>query len=195
MASKMLEDVCSRFEELGSQIDQRIQSDEYLSLVKKSFRLWDHAETKEKRDYIRNLITNAAAIELCPDDLIRLFMDWIDNYHEAHFKVIREIFQHPGIGRGEIWDNIAKERPREDSAEADLYKLLIRDLSTGGVIRQHRPTNYQGQYLKKDNHNRSSTGSSTTMKSAFDNSEPYELTELGKQFVHYTMNEVVKRIN
>jgi hypothetical protein len=32
------------------------------------------------------------------------------------------------------------------------------------------------------------------MKSAFDNDEPYELTELGKYFVHYTMDEVVPRI-
>jgi len=33
------------------------------------------------------------------------------------------------------------------------------------------------------------------MKSAFDDEEPYVLTELGSQFVHYTMNEVVKRIS
>jgi hypothetical protein len=118
-------------------------------------------------------------------------MDWIDTYHEAHFKVIREIFQNPGIGRGDIWDNIAKERPREDSEEADLYKLLIRDLSTGGIVRQHRPTNSLGQYYKTNTKKRSG---SDLMKSAFDNDDPYELTKLGSQFVHYTMNEVVKRI-
>ncbi len=189
---QMLEDVCMRFDELGDQIDVRIQSSEYLSLVKKAFRLWDHSETNEKREYIKKLLTNAAGIELCPDDLIRLFMDWINRYHEAHFKVIKEIYKNPGIGRGDIWDNIAKERPREDSAEADLYKLLIYDLSTGHVIRQHRPTDYDGSFLKKV----PSKGSakSRTMKSAFDNSDPYELTELGKQFVHYTMKDVVKRI-
>ena len=33
------------------------------------------------------------------------------------------------------------------------------------------------------------------MKSAFDDEEPYELTELGKQFVHYVFAEVVKRID
>jgi hypothetical protein len=32
------------------------------------------------------------------------------------------------------------------------------------------------------------------MESAFEDSKPYVLTELGKQFVHYTMNEVVTRI-
>jgi hypothetical protein len=32
------------------------------------------------------------------------------------------------------------------------------------------------------------------MKSAFDSEEPYELTELGRQFVHYTMQEVVPRV-
>ena len=34
----------------------------------------------------------------------------------------------------------------------------------------------------------------TTMDSAFEETKPYVLTELGKQFVHYTMNEVVTRI-
>jgi hypothetical protein len=107
--------------------------------------------------------------------------------------VIREIYQNPGITRGSIWDSIHTERPREDSAEADLYKRLIRDLSTGGVIRQHRQTNAHGQFVKKSTkgHRRSSSG---TMKSAFDDQEPYELTELGRQFVHYTMDELAPQI-
>lgn len=33
------------------------------------------------------------------------------------------------------------------------------------------------------------------MASAFDDEKQYELTELGKQFVHYTMNEIVPRIS
>ena len=32
------------------------------------------------------------------------------------------------------------------------------------------------------------------VKSAFDNEEEYVLTELGRQFVHYAMNEIVPRI-
>jgi hypothetical protein len=32
------------------------------------------------------------------------------------------------------------------------------------------------------------------MESAFEDTKPYVLTELGKQFVHYTMNELVTRI-
>jgi hypothetical protein len=32
------------------------------------------------------------------------------------------------------------------------------------------------------------------MKSAFDEEEEYDLTELGKQFVRYTMDEVMPRI-
>ena len=34
----------------------------------------------------------------------------------------------------------------------------------------------------------------STMKSAFEATEPYILTELGKQFVHYAMTEIVPRI-
>lgn len=33
------------------------------------------------------------------------------------------------------------------------------------------------------------------MKSAFDDNGSYELTELGKKFVHYTTNELVSRVN
>jgi hypothetical protein len=32
------------------------------------------------------------------------------------------------------------------------------------------------------------------MESTFEDTKPYVLTELGKEFVHYTMNEVVTRI-
>ena len=37
-----------RFEALGAVIDERIQSEEYLGLVLKAFRAWDHADTAEK---------------------------------------------------------------------------------------------------------------------------------------------------
>ena len=107
--------------------------------------------------------------------------------------VIRQIYQHPGISRYDIWDQIHGEFPREDSAEADLYRMLIRDLNIGGVIRQSRATNAAGQFLRRKAV-RKPGGAPTTMESAFEDTKPYELTELGKQFVHYTMNEVVGRI-
>ena len=34
-----------------------------------------------------------------------------------------------------------------------------------------------------------------TVNTAFDDEKQHELTELGKQFVHYTMNEIVPRIS
>jgi len=124
--------------------------------------------------------------------VIRLFLDWIDLYHEIHFAVIRSIYREPGITRSAIWQTIHGEFPREDSPEADLFKMLIRDLSMGGVIRQHRGTTYDGRFIaKKPMRSGTATG---TMKSAFDDQEPYELTGLGSQFVHYTMDEIVPRI-
>lgn len=186
-----LVDIVTRLEALGDEAGERIQSDEYLALVRKGFRAWDASDTDEKRKLVQNLLSNAGATKICSDDVVRLFIDWIEKYHEIHFKVIREIYRHPGIGRGKIWDNIHAVRVREDSAEADLYRLLIRDLTTGGVIRQHRETTYDGEFMKKKARGRSS---SPVMKSAFDDFDPYELTELGKQFVHYTMNEVVPRL-
>ena len=41
-------------------IDERIQSDEYLTLVRKAFRTWNDADTEEKRKYVKNIVTNTA---------------------------------------------------------------------------------------------------------------------------------------
>jgi hypothetical protein len=191
---KDLETIVQRFESIGEQVDERIQSEEYLTLVRKAFRVWDESETEEKRGYVKNVVTNSAGTRLCSDDVIRLFIDWLKLYHESHFSVIRTVFKSPGATRFEIWDSIYGELPREDSAEADLYRMLIRDLSMGGVIRQERATNQYGQFLRKKTPTRKGSVP-TTMESAFEETKPYELTELGKQFVHYTMNEVVKRIS
>jgi hypothetical protein len=191
--AKTLNEIAARFENLGEQIDGRIQSEEYLDIVRKAFRAWDRADTDEKRKYVANLVGNASATPLCSDDVIRLFIDWLDKYHEAHFAVIRQIYQYPRSTRYDIWDSIHGEFPREDSAEADLFRLLIRDLSTGGVIRQDRETTADGQFLRKQATKHRGPAPST-MESAFEETKPYVLTELGKQFVHYTMNEVVPRI-
>src|SRR5262245_22319827 len=137
----------------------------------------------------------SAATNITSDDVVRMFPQWINTYAELHFTIIGSIYNDPGVTRARIWEKVGKEEVREDSAEADLFKLLIRDLSTGGVIRQHRDTTVDGQYIRKQPVRRpKGVQASRVMKSAFDDSEQYELTELGRQFVHYTMNEVVPRI-
>ena len=74
---------------MGASIDERIQSEEYLGLVRKAFRTWDEADTDEKRHYAANIVTNSAGTRVCSDDVVRLFLDWLELYHEAHFAVIR----------------------------------------------------------------------------------------------------------
>jgi len=190
-----LSDITSRLEGLGDEIQKRIESPEYLSLVRGAFRSWDEAETAEKREYLKRLISNAGATTLCPDDLVRLFIGWINTYHESHFIVIKEIYQNPGVTRGTIWDKVHTERPREDSAEADLFRYLIRDLSLGGVIRQAKDTNADGYFVKKQPTRTPKGMASKTMESAFEDSKSYVLTELGKEFVHYVLNDVVQRVD
>jgi hypothetical protein len=189
-----LEEVQNRFERLGPAIEERIQSEEYLGLVRKAFRIWDEADTQEKRRYAANIVTNSAGTRVCSDDVVRLFLDWLERYHEVHFAVIREIYQNPGSTRQEIWTNLYGEVPRDDSAEADLFKLLVHDMGVGHVIRQERGVNQLGQFVRKTPRRAPQRSAPATMKSAFDDTDRYVLTELGKQFVHYTMNEVVTRI-
>ncbi len=139
------------------------------------------------------MLVNAAAIDqLCSDDVIKMFITWIDTYNEAHFRIIREIYREPGITRYEIWMRLHGTEVREDSAEADLFKLLIHELSLGMIIRQFREKDDSGNFLKQARKNSSASGSNL-MKSAFDDDKPYHLTELGRWFVHYTMNDEVPK--
>jgi len=185
-----INEIVERLNFTSKENDERLLSEEYLNLVKKGFKEWDNAETKEKKEYIQKLLANAGAKISTTDDLIRLFIDWIRRYHETHFMVIKEIYKNAGITRGQIWKNLNDTLPREDSAEADLFKLLIRDLSMDGIIRQHREIDYQGNYIKKPTKNLKKE----TLKSAFDNEEQYELTELGSQFVHYTTEDIIAQV-
>lgn len=190
-----LTDIINRLDVLGEETQERIESPEYLALVRRAFRSWDEADTAEKREYVKRLISNAGASKLCSDDLVRLFIGWIDTYHESHFVVIKEIYRHPGITRADIWNTVHNERPREDSSEADLFRYLIRDLSLGGVIRQSKEINEHGQFMKKQRTHTPKGYGSQTMESAFEETKPYVLTGLGQEFVHYVLSDVVLRID
>lgn len=187
-------EIMARLDIHDERISARIASNEYQSLVKKTFRDWSVAESDLKRGYVRNTLANAAASDVSSDDVIRMFLDWLKQYSELHFRVIGAIFNSEGITRGDIWDKIGKKTVREDSADADLYKLLIRDLSTGGIIRQHREVDYFGNFVPKPATRRPKGSGPKPPVSAFDREEGYELTQLGKQFVHYAMSDLPLRI-
>lgn len=192
--ARTLADIAQRISSLGPEAEARADSSEYLGLVRKGFSVWDNADTTEKRDYVRRLLSNAAGTTIADDDLVRLFIEWIERYHESHFAVIRAIYRDPGCTRADMWQGIYGRPVAENSAEADLFKLLIRDLSAGSVIRQHRDTTADGQFIRKQRSPARRGGASPVMKSAFDDTEGYELTELGNKFVHYVLNDVVPRI-
>jgi hypothetical protein len=187
-------EIMARLDLQDEAISARISGAEYQSLVKKTFREWSGAESEDKRIYIRNILSNAASSQVSSDDVIRMYIDWINQYSELHFQVIGAIYNSDGITRGAIWQKIGKHSVREDSADADLYKLLIRDLSMGSIIRQHRDVDYHGNFIQKAPQRRSKGSGSKTTVSAFDESEGYDLTELGQQFVHYAMSELPLKI-
>lgn len=187
-------DIMARLNLQDEAIAKRVESIEYQSLVKKTFREWSGAESENKRVYIRNILSNAAASQVSSDDVVRLYIDWINTYSEMHFQVIGAIYNSNGITRGEVWRKIGKGQVREDSADADLYKLLFRDLSTGGIIRQHRDIDYHGNFIAKKSERRPTGGGPKPPVSAFDEEEGYDLTELGSLFVHYAMSDLPLRI-
>lgn len=182
-----LEKIVDTAEKNSTNAEVRLEDEAYLTLVRQGFRIWDGATSQEARERVRKTLTNAAVSKLATDDLVRLFLSWIETYDEVHFRIIALLHVQNGLTRNDIWRSIDGRRVAENSGDADLYRMMIRDLNLGGVIRQHRDTTSTGEFLKK----RRAAGqpSSGTMKSAFDDVEPYELTELGHLFVGYALNE------
>ncbi len=187
-------EIMARLDLQDEKIARRLESKEYQSIVRKTFRDWSAAESESKREYVRNILANAASSELTSDDVVRMFFDWIEKYSDMHFQVIAAIYNQNGITRGQIWARIGREKVREDSADADVYKLLIRDLSTGGIIRQHRQRDYLGNLLPKPAIKRPKGAGRKPPVSAFDEEEEYELTDLGQRFIHYAMTDLPIRI-
>ncbi|PDS72382.1 hypothetical protein [Rhizobium phaseoli] len=192
---KTILEIMQRLDLHDEAIASRIQSPEFQSLLRKSFRDWAGADSEDKRSLVRNLLANAASSTVCSDDVVRLFMDWIKNFSELHLAVIGKVYNKNGITRAEIWNALGRAPVREDSPEADLFKLLIRDLSTGGIIRQNREVDNMGNFIRNPSRPRGvSSGGSNLLKSAFDHNESYQLTALGDQFVHYAMTDIPIKI-
>ena len=192
-----LGDIMERLDGLGEETQQRIESPEYLALVRRSFRSWDEADTAEKREYIKRLMINAGATKLCPDDLIRIFISWIDNYHESHFAVIKQISQSSeGITRAAIWDKLnGGVRAREDSAEAGLFRYLMRELNIGGVIELSKQRDAYGRAYRVTSAGTPRGMASKVVESTYEDTKPWILTELGRQFIHYVLSDAVKRVD
>lgn len=192
---KTILEILARLDMMDEKVSERIDSNQYQSLMKKAFREWSCAESEEKRAYVRNILSNAGASQIVSDDVVRLFLEWLSIYSEMHFEVISSVYNSNGITRGQIWDKIGRGAVSENSAEADLYKLLIRDLSTGGIIRQHRPVDRYGNFQSKaPSSRRPKVSGPKPPVSAFDRNEGYELTGLGQQFVHYAMTDLPLKI-
>jgi hypothetical protein len=71
-------------------------------------------------------LCHAADDRLCDDDVVRPFIKWIADFSRLHFKVIKYVYQHQGLTRSQMWDDLKARPPREDSAEADQAGQLRR---------------------------------------------------------------------
>jgi hypothetical protein len=193
---KTILEITARIDMQDEKVSERIKSSAYQALLRKAFRDWAGTESEDKRTLVRNILANAAASNIASDDVIKLFLEWIKDYSELHFHVIGAIYNSAGITRGGVWRKLGRQAVREDSSDADLFRLIFRDLSTGGIARQHRGTDNQGNFIAKSTRKGPPPpkGMTKIMKSAFDDDEQYELTALGDQFVHYAMTDIPPKL-
>ncbi len=192
--SRTVFEIVSRIDLENDAVRQRVESDEYQNLIRRAFRDRSTYENEEKRDYLRKLLTNAAYPGVVPDGLVKIFIDWTGRYNELHFRVLSILRSHPLSTRLGMWKLLEGEKVREDSAEADLYAVLIMDLSFGHVIQQEVQKDAYGNKFKKEPVRTPRGQASPYRTSRFDDVKRYELTELGARFVHYIMNEAVKKL-
>jgi hypothetical protein len=175
-------------------VAERVESPEFQGLVRRAFANWSRAEGEEKREIIRRLLCHAATIPVLDVDLFRLFFEWARRYSDLHWRVIKVLREHQPITRLEIWEAMGGERRRDDSAEADVFRCLIMDLSFGHLIEQVKAKAAGGQRLKATRPRGQRRTASPYLKSAFDDEKDYELTAVGRLFVHYTMTEYVPKL-
>ncbi len=195
---KTLTEVVSKLKLNSIKVRERVESLEYLRLVRKSFRNWSAAESEQKRILIRNLLIQASQRFTSPDEVLLMFVDLLDNYSDEHFEVLRRIyFSLPeGLTRYELWkETNHREPPAEDSAEADMFKMLILDLTTGYLIRQPREKDYYGHFIRSKPPWAVAPQENIQSTIAFDNTKKYVLTELGQQLMLYTKEEEEKEDN
>ncbi|HUO50184.1 MAG TPA: hypothetical protein VMU25_01275 [Candidatus Paceibacterota bacterium] len=186
-----LKRIFARLETFGDSIEERIRSVEYIDLMRKTFRVWDASDTEEKREKLRKLITSAAATQIVSDDIVRLFIELIGRFHELHFRIIREVYLNPGITKYELAEILFGTIPRDDSAQADLFKFLMHELNMADIVRGERETDFSGRFVRRTRPKKTPGSTpSTTYDSPFDTKKGQVLTELGKQFVHYAERDL-----
>lgn len=187
-----------RLEELGAEAMRRAESEGYLRMVRKTFQGWDRADSDAKRHYFANLLANAAGTAYAPDDMVRLFIEWIDRFNDSHFRIIRHVYDYQPCTRYEIAEAFfggSENIPREDAAEADLFSELFRELNMGGLVRQRRDTDPDGRFYRRRPATRARRGqASPLLASRFDDEKPQVLSELGRKFVRYVFEDVGVRI-
>jgi hypothetical protein len=128
---KTILEITARLDMKDEKTAERVASPEYQSLLRKGFRDWAGTESEEKRILVRNILANAAGATFVSDDVIKLFLEWIKNYSELHFAVVSAIYNSAGITRGGVWEKLGRGEVREDSADADLFKLIFRACLSG----------------------------------------------------------------
>ena len=120
---RTIAEIVARLDMHEEEVRERVESPEYQALLKKAFRNWSAIDTEFKRQRVRNILTNAAASRTASDDVVRLFLDWINLYSDFHFEVIGEIYRNPGMTRGGIWDNLGKPNeagPRAENSQVSF---------------------------------------------------------------------------
>jgi hypothetical protein len=139
---------------------------------------------------IRRLLSHAAEMPDPDYNLFNLFFDWLSRYNELHFRFIRSLKEQGTATKLQIWEGMGGSRVRDDSAEADVFGCLFKDLNLGHIVRKAGGRDSSGRRVRAKAVKRNSP----YLKSVLDDIDPQELTAVGELFTHYAMSELTPKL-
>ena len=98
--AKTIVEVMARVDSNDEKTRKRIELDEYQTILKKAFRNWSNIDLRSKTAKNQKSLGQCRCRRvLASDDVVKLFLDWIDLYSDFHFEVIGEIYRNRHITR------------------------------------------------------------------------------------------------
>ena len=137
-------DIIARLDMHDEQINERVKSIEISRFSRRRSGVGRDREHQEAGIYPEDSTNAAAPIRLVSDDVVSPLSI---GYRITRSSISPSLASYinaqalPAPKSGTTW---VKVRSEKTWPEADLFKLLVRDLSTGGIIRQHREPTKQG---------------------------------------------------
>lgn len=144
----------------GFTIERLSQHETFITTIMHASQVAIRTHQKEKLNALRNSILNVALSNYPEEDLIFVFLHFVDNFTPWHLKILK-FYENPHTIKGYF----LKGNFPELREQIDFCNMIAKDLVSGGLISELIPTD-----IERDTDSLS---------------QLYIITEIGKQFINF----------